>query len=181
MTDYNITFTIRRLWLIFVISMIVMFSILLYFGGQIYQKAPPIPAAVQSTDGELLFGDGEISRGQIIWQSLGGMQKGSIWGHGSYLAPDWSADWLHREAVALLELSAQETYDTGYDVLDIARQEALKAWLRIEMRENTYHPGTDAITVSQNRARVPGDIVFAAGALALLVFIVQLYRPGKQN
>lgn len=30
-------------------------------------------------------------------------------------------------------------------------------------------------------ARVPGDFVFAAGVLALLVFIVQLYRPGKQN
>ena len=153
MTDYNTTFTIRRLWLIFVISMIAMFSILLYFGGQIYQKAPPIPEVVQSTAGESLFGDSDISRGQNIWQSLGGMQKGSIWGHGSYLAPDWSADWLHREAVALLELSAQETYDTGYGMLDIAQQEALKAWLRLEMRENTYNPGTGAITVSQNRAR----------------------------
>ena len=153
MTDYNTTFTVRRLWLIFVLAMIVMFSILLYFGGQIYQKAPPIPAVVQSTAGESLFTDSDINRGQNIWQSLGGMQKGSIWGHGSYLAPDWSADWLHREAVALLELSAQETYDTGYGALDIAQQEALKAWLRLEMKENTYNLRTGAITVSQNRAR----------------------------
>ncbi len=153
MTDYNITFTIRRLWLIFVVAMITMFSILLYFGGQIYQKAPPIPAVVQSADGELLFTGVEINRGQNIWQSLGGMQKGSIWGHGSYLAPDWSADWLHREAMALLELSAQESRDTGYAALDIAQQEALKAWLRLEMKENTWDPGTGAITVSQNRAR----------------------------
>src|SRR3954464_13503611 len=29
-----------------------------------------------------------------------GMQLGSIWGHGGYVAPDWSADWLYREAVA---------------------------------------------------------------------------------
>jgi nitric oxide reductase subunit B len=26
------------------------------------------------------------------------MEIGSIWGHGSYVAPDWTADWLHREA-----------------------------------------------------------------------------------
>ena len=29
-----------------------------------------------------------------------------VWGHGSYVAPDWSADWLHREAVALAGASA---------------------------------------------------------------------------
>jgi nitric oxide reductase large subunit len=30
--------------------------------------------------------------------------QGSIWGHGGYLAPDWSADWLHREALSLLNI-----------------------------------------------------------------------------
>jgi nitric oxide reductase large subunit len=37
------------------------------------------------------------------------MQQGSVWGHGSYLAPDWSADWLHREAVALVDRISQDT------------------------------------------------------------------------
>ncbi len=152
MTAYNITFTVRRLWLIFAVAMITMFSVLLYFGGQIYQKAPPIPAVVQSAAGESLFTGSDINRGQNIWQSLGGMQKGSIWGHGSYLAPDWSADWLHREAMGLLELLAQETYDTRYTDLDTAQQEALKVRLRLEMKENTWDPGSGAITVSGNRA-----------------------------
>ena len=53
------------------------------------------PPARFSTPGE------EIQRGQAVWQSTGGMQQGSIWGHGGYVAPDWSADWLHREAIAL--------------------------------------------------------------------------------
>ena len=38
---------------------------------------------------------------------MGGMQLGSIWGHGGYVAPDWSADWLHREAIAVLDLWAR--------------------------------------------------------------------------
>ena len=39
------------------------------------------------------------SDGQQAWLSAGGQQLGTVWGHGSYVAPDWSADWLHREAV----------------------------------------------------------------------------------
>jgi hypothetical protein len=34
--------------------------------------------------------------------AAGGQQVGSVWNHGSYVAPDWSADWLHREAFAPL-------------------------------------------------------------------------------
>jgi nitric oxide reductase subunit B len=41
-----------------------------------------------------LFLTGElITSGQNVWQSIGGQQIGSIWGHGAYVAPDWSADW----------------------------------------------------------------------------------------
>ena len=44
-----------------------------------------------------------FGRGQNVWQSMGGMEVGSIWGHGSYVAPDWTADWLHRECVFILD------------------------------------------------------------------------------
>jgi hypothetical protein len=44
----------------------------------------------------------------------GGQQLGSVWGHGSYLAPDWSADWLHREAIALREIWAQRDFGAAY-------------------------------------------------------------------
>ena len=50
-----------------------------------------------------LIDSGEIGEGQNVWQSLGGMEVGSVWGHGSYVAPDWTADWLHREAVFILD------------------------------------------------------------------------------
>src|SRR5262245_28566378 len=102
-THYSKDFSVRRLWTIFVVGMAIMFSTLIYFGAQIYQTAPPIPEMVATTTGQTIFTRKQIEEGQNVWQSIGGMQQGSIWGHGSYVAPDWSADWLHREATALLE------------------------------------------------------------------------------
>ena len=103
MATYSSHFSIRRLWTIFAVGMLVMFGTLLYFGAEIYHAAPPIPAAVRTVSGATVFTGEQVLAGQNVWQSLGGMEQGSIWGHGSYVAPDWSADWLHREAVALLD------------------------------------------------------------------------------
>jgi len=64
---------------------------------------PPIPDRVVSTDGMVVIASGEIERGQAVWQTMGGMSVGSIWGHGAYVAPDWTADWLHRECTSLLD------------------------------------------------------------------------------
>lgn len=107
METYKETFSIKRLWIILTVGMVFMFGILLLLGAEIYQKAPPIPEAVKSASGEVLYTRDDIETGQNVWQSIGGMEQGSIWGHGSYLAPDWSADWLHREAETLLALRTQ--------------------------------------------------------------------------
>ena len=72
------------------------------FGKEVYRKAPPIPERVAVSDGTLVFTKDDILTGQQVWQSTGGQQLGTIWGHSAYQAPDWSADWLHRESVALL-------------------------------------------------------------------------------
>lgn len=58
---------------------------------------PPIPSAVVTENGETIYTRADIQKGRQVWQSIGGHQLGSIWGHGSYVAPDWTADWLHRE------------------------------------------------------------------------------------
>lgn len=149
MTSYQTTFSIKRLWIILSVGMVVMFGILLLIGQQIYQQAPPIPEAVKSASGETLFTRADIETGQNIWQSIGGMEQGSIWGHGSYLAPDWSADWLHREAEALLaQLASPLPAGISATQADAMR----KAALQEEMRRNTYDPTSGVITVSDARA-----------------------------
>ena len=100
--------------------------------------APPIPSQVVTTGGHVLF-DGETIRdGQNAWQSIGGQEIGTVWGHGSYVAPDWSADWLHRECVFILDRWAQETAPQNYAGLDVEQQAALRARLQQTLRTNTY-------------------------------------------
>jgi nitric oxide reductase subunit B len=149
MKSYETTFSIKRLWTILVVGMVVMFGILLLLGQQIYQQAPPIPEAVKSVGGETLFTRADIENGQNVWQSIGGMEQGSIWGHGSYLAPDWSADWLHREAETMLTLSAAQSAPAANATLSDAIR---KSVLQEEMRRNSYDPASGVITVSDTRA-----------------------------
>jgi len=60
-------------------------------------EAPPHPD-VYTSDGRLLFPGSFITDGQGVWQSSGDREIGTVWGHGAYVAPDWSADWLQRES-----------------------------------------------------------------------------------
>jgi nitric oxide reductase subunit B len=149
MKNYSDFFTIKRLWITLVVSLVLSFSALLYLGGQIYQKAPPIPNAVQIINGDIVYSKQDIEDGQNIWQAMGGMQQGSIWGHGGYLAPDWSADWLHREALSLLNTIKSSGF---YLNNEYQTREAHKIILKDEMRTNTYNDITGVVTISQNRA-----------------------------
>ncbi len=152
METYRTTFTVRRLWVLLTFSMLIMFSVLLYFGSKIYHEAPPIPNRILSESGAVIFTAADINHGQNVWQSTGGMQQGSVWGHGSYLAPDWSADWLHREAETLLQLIAARDGALS-STPEAVRLEQHAVTLRVEMRENTYDADADEVTVSDERAQ----------------------------
>ncbi len=143
----------RRLWIAFSIVLIGSFAVLLFTGVRIYQQAPPIPERVVTTEGVVLVGPGAISAGQNVWQSLGGMEVGSIWGHGSYVAPDWSADWLHREAVFILDEWARAEHGRPYAAIADEPQGALQRRLETMMRTNRYDPKTQTLTIEPVRAR----------------------------
>ena len=63
-----------------------------------YTGQPPIPAKVLDPDGRLLFTRADIMAGQGTFLRNGLMEYGSIFGHGAYLGPDYTADYLHRAA-----------------------------------------------------------------------------------
>lgn len=107
-----------------------------------------------STAGHVLFDRATIQRGQSVWQSLGGQHIGSIWGHGAYVAPDWTADWLHREAEAMLERWALEMGATSWRSLSDEQHAALQARLQHDMRTNTYDPASGQVRISVTRAAV---------------------------
>ena len=149
----------RRIWLGLIAVLAVSFGVLGWVGTRIYQLAPPIPDQVVSTDGHVVFGPGEVAAGQDVWRSFGGMEMGSIWGHGAYVAPDWTADWLHRELVGMLDAWALRDHGIAYAALGAEVQAGLRERLTREYRTNTYDIATHKILVSPERARsIEGNI-----------------------
>ena len=144
--------TTGKLWIGFITVMVVSFSVLLYFGREIYRQAPPIPEKVITPDGTVLFTGQEIKDGQNVWQSLGGQEIGTVWGHGAYQAPDWSADWLHKEAVYILNNLALKQDGIPYEELSEERKAFLKITLQKELRKNSYDHSTGVLTISEMRA-----------------------------
>jgi nitric oxide reductase subunit B len=142
----------KQLWIAFAFVLVVSFSILIWIGTRIYQESPPIASQVVTTNGKLIIDVGEIQAGQNVWQSLGGMEVGSIWGHGSYVAPDWTADWLHREAVFILNHWAAGEFNKPYSELNNEQQAQLNGRLVTLMRTNTYDPKSQAVTIAPIRA-----------------------------
>jgi nitric oxide reductase subunit B len=143
----------RKLWIAFGLVMVVSFAVLGIFGKEIYRQAPPIPGKVISTDGTLLFTGQDIKDGQNVWQSMGGQEVGTIWGHGAYVAPDWSADWLHREALFMLDSWAQRDAGKPFAELGTEDQAGLRARLQSEVRENTYDTASGNLVLSPLRAQ----------------------------
>src|SRR6516225_5832336 len=99
----------RRLWIALIVVIVASFSVLGTVGYRGIRNAPPIPGQVIADDGALLFDRTTIQAGQNVWQSIGGQEVGSVFGHGAYVAPDWTADWLHREATDVLNQWARES------------------------------------------------------------------------
>lgn len=71
------------------------FAVLVFMTLRIYQDGPPIPEKVLSSTGEAVFTGADIRAGQTVFLKYGLMENGSIWGHGAYLGPDFSAQYLH--------------------------------------------------------------------------------------
>jgi nitric oxide reductase subunit B len=142
----------RKLWIGFIAVMVVSFSVLGYYGMEIYRLAPPVPDLVVTDDGTIVYTGSDIKDGQNVWQSMGGQEVGSIWGHGAYVAPDWSADWLHRESMSILDTWGKAEFGHRYDDLNKEQQAVLKVRLQSDLRTNRYNPQTNTITISSDRA-----------------------------
>ncbi|MBS1794694.1 MAG: nitric-oxide reductase large subunit [Acidobacteria bacterium] len=143
----------KKLWILFIAIFVMSFAVLGWIGTEIFRQAPPIPKEVVTTDGAVLIKDGEVSNGQNVWQAMGGMQVGSIWGHGSYVAPDWTADYLHREATFILDDFSQKEFAKKYDALASEQQAAMRQRLQDLVRRNTYDAAAGRITLDPVRAR----------------------------
>jgi len=144
----------KKLWIALVFVLVISFAVLSGVGVKVLTSAPPIPSQVVTTDGHVLFDGTTIQDGQGAGQSIGGQEVGTIWGHGSYVAPDWTADWLHRECTFLLDGWAKESAAENYTALSPEQQGALRARLRGIIRRNTYDPATGRTSPTRRIGRM---------------------------
>jgi nitric oxide reductase subunit B len=176
----------KRYWLALAVVILGSFAVLGTVGRKMISQAPPI-ADVYSADGQLLFTGSTITDGQGVWQSIGGQEIGTIWGHGAYVAPDWSADWLHRESNILLDTWAQREGAVSFASLGTEQQAALKARLVTAIRTNTYDAATNRVTLSADRVAAYRQLaayyadVFATGRKEYAIPQGALVNQAKQQ
>ncbi len=138
----------KKYWWALVAVVTIAFGILGYYGVEVYREAPPV-VSFADKNGKIIVEQEQIYKGQEAWQSIGGMQVGSVWGHGAYQAPDWTADWLHKELVAFMDIKAAQLYGAKFDALSAEQQANIKALTKSEYRTNTLKNGV--ITISDER------------------------------
>ena len=100
----NLRMVISSLWLqVAIVTFLAGFAVLLYLAYRVHAEPPPIPGRMVAEDGSTLFTGDDIMAGQHIFQKYGLMQYGTIFGHGAYLGPDFTAQYLHEAANAMVD------------------------------------------------------------------------------
>ncbi|HEY6580492.1 MAG TPA: cbb3-type cytochrome c oxidase subunit I, partial [Rubrobacter sp.] len=84
-----------------VLTLLFGFLVLGIMGYGTYSGQPPIPEKVVDPAGKTVFTGGDIREGQKVFLRNGLMEYGSVFGHGGYLGPDYTADYLRRSALAV--------------------------------------------------------------------------------
>ena len=140
----------KKYWWGLIAILIVTFSLLGWGGVEIYRTAPPIPDQFVDDNGQVILTKEDILAGQSAWQRTGGQQLGSVLGHGAYQAPDWTADWLHRELVAWLNIKSNELYGVEYKVASEDQKAVLEAQVKREYRGSAVDEN-NTVVLSQTR------------------------------
>ena len=132
----------RSVVLVFVVGMIG----LIFMSVQAYRYAPPIPEKVVDSAGTVVFDRQDIETGQEVFLKYGLMQNGSIWGHGSYLGPDFSAQYLHELSLDTGQAIARQEFGMDLSALDEPQRAQVDARVAILLKENRYDPASKQLT-----------------------------------
>jgi nitric oxide reductase subunit B len=120
--------------------------VLVLMGWRTYQSGPPIPRMVVTESGETVFTGAEVRAGQDVFLRNGLMEYGSIFGHGAYLGPDFTADYLHRSADLVRQAYARSGSDAATRTIE-------------DFRANRFDPATGTLTVSSAQAAAFGQLI----------------------
>lgn len=131
-----------------ILVMIIGFSVLSFITVLTYTNAPPIPERITDLTGTLVFTGADIQKGQEVFLKYGLMEHGSLWGHGAYLGPDYSAEYLHRLSEITRDRIAVEKYGKPFANLAIDEQSVTSARTITTLKENRYNAASKTLLLS---------------------------------
>ena len=114
------------------------FAVLVWLTAKAYGDAPPIPEKVVAPDGQVLFTGEDVLAGQQVFLKYGLMDNGSVWGHGAYLGPDFSAQYLHTLALDAGRLLSAQRFQRPEAELSDAERSAVEGEVRFLLKQNRY-------------------------------------------
>jgi nitric oxide reductase subunit B len=129
-----------------ILVLVLGFSVLIWQTVRTYTDAPPIPDRVVGPTGETVFTGDDVRAGQAIFLKYGLMDNGTIWGHGAYLGPDFSAAYLHTLAVDASERLAMDRHGRSLVALTPAERVALQGEIAQQLKANRYDARTQTLT-----------------------------------
>ena len=118
-----------------------------------YRHAPPIPAKVVDEAGVTVFTGDDIRDGQAVFLRYGLMNNGTIWGHGAYLGPDYSAEALHQIGIDVAADLSQEHFGRPWSALTQMEQAAIRAQVAVTLKTNRYDADSETLNLTAPEAR----------------------------
>src|SRR5665213_771269 len=123
------------------------FAVLILLTFKAYQNAPPVAGRVVDPIGTVVYTGDDVRSGQDVFLKHGLMDNGTIWGHGGYLGPDFSAAVLHDWAQDLARRTALTRFSKNYADLDIGERAAVDGEVGALLKVNRYDAATDTLTL----------------------------------
>lgn len=142
--------------------------------GFVYTKKdlPPYPGKILNMAGQQVSGKEGIMAGQQVWQRYGLMDLGSVWGHGTYRGPDFTAQSLHAMGTTMREVMALARFRKEYPNLTPEEKGAVDAVVITQIKTNRYDKERDILKLT--------DLQTAA-FLTNRLFYQRLFTEGDDN
>ena len=134
------------------VTMAAGFAVLILLTVKAYQNAPPIPDKFVDPAGAVVFTADDVIAGQPVFLKHGLMDNSTIWGHGGYLGPDFSAQSLHLLALDLADRIARERLSRGHGDLTAEERAAVDGAVALVLKANRYDPGTGTLALPAGAA-----------------------------
>ena len=145
----------KNWWLPLLIIFTVSICGVTMIGIHTYTEAPPIPDYV-SQEGDVIFSEEDILKGQAVFQEYALMEYGSMFGDGANRGPDYTAEALHQ-----VILYMNQYYNKGIksDTNAVMLRMGAAQQVKEDIKDNRYNEDKNIVTLTDAQVFSTGELV----------------------